>query len=126
MLYDSIKILHILSATCVVTSMGYSFYVWCYENAIESLQRIQAQTGFIIVPFALVQLMTGFTMMSLKHESFSALWIQGSVIGFILAIGSWLGFVYFLLSANKRLQTWMLGVCALALLSMIFFMANKL
>ncbi len=142
MLYDYLKILHILSATLVLTSMAYSYYLWRTENTTTTALRIQTQTWLIIVPFALIQLLTGFTMISLKHYDLSEFWISGSVLSFIILVSSWLGFIYFLLMGQKipldsalkknrknlfvRAQSIMLSICSLALLSMIFFMANKI
>lgn len=143
MLYNSLKILHIISATLVLTSIAYSFHLWrsmLQRNNIQISDRIQTQTAFIIIPFALVQLATGFTMIGLDEPSFSHFWISGSVISFIVAILSWLGFMYFLLLSQqvtvsvdrrprlkryRRLQRLLLLLCALGLLSMVFFMANK-
>jgi uncharacterized membrane protein len=144
MLYNSLKILHIISATLVLTSILYSFHLWRRMLSREKLAialRIQMQTTFVIIPFAFIQLATGFTMISLDKPHFSRLWIGGSILSFMVAIISWLGFMYFLLlsqqiaipSQNKsteqkryrRTQTMLLLLCALGLLSMVFFMANK-
>lgn len=83
-------------------------------------------------------------MISLKHYSLSALWIDVSAVGFIVVIGSWFGFLYFLMQQMtlltqrrsreiftrhkdyRKLQAIMLALCICALLSMIFFMANKI
>jgi uncharacterized membrane protein len=156
MLYYCLKILHIISATLMLTSIIYSYRLWKniqhHHEAAETAQRIQTQTWLFIIPFALIQLGTGFTMISVQHYDFSEWWISGSVIGFIVVIGSWFSFVYFLLlsqqfseikssahdnhfisgsGTNKKykifrqVQSVMLMLCAAALLSMIFFMANK-
>jgi uncharacterized membrane protein len=144
MIYNSLKILHILSATIVLTSIIYSFHLWRTTklNTIALVaERIQTQTFFIIIPFALIQLASGFTMVSLQKANFSPFWLSGSLLSFIIAIVSWLGFLYFLLFSQqatlairdktselkryRRMQTAMLLLCALGLLSMIFFMTNK-
>lgn len=131
-MHHGLKILHILSATLVLTSMAYSYALWRYrlqsENAPLSIQRIQTQTWLIIIPFAVIQLLTGFTMISIHHEDLSQLWIKGSVIAFIAAMGSWIAFVYFLLSAkhNLRLQSILLFICGASLLFMVFFMTSKI
>jgi uncharacterized membrane protein len=148
MLYNYLKILHIFSATLLLTSIAYSFTLWRDRhspraNAIIS-SRIQTQTWLVIIPVALIQLVTGFTMLSLQEDDFSQLWIVGSIIGFIFFIGSWFSFIYFLLLAQhitidssgystgvqrykffRRAQSLMLIICVAALLGMIFFMANK-
>jgi uncharacterized membrane protein len=144
MLYNSLKILHIISAAFVLTSILYSFHLWRsikQQDLLTVAGRIQTQTLFIIIPCALLQLASGFTMVSLAQSSFSHFWLSGSIVSFILAIISWLGFIYFLLLAQQatitsqqntfqqkrywRLQAFMLLLCALGLLSMIFFMTNK-
>ena len=151
MLYICLKILHILSAALLLTCMGYSYSLWKNmqsqrDGAIRS-ERIQTLTWLVIMPLAIIQLATGFTMISINHEDISQLWISGSVIGFLIVIGGWLTFVYFLLLSQqieikryphfsagpwsqrelfyRRIQSMMLSVCALSILVMIFFMANK-
>ncbi len=80
-------------------------------------------------------------MIGLDQPHFSRFWIGGSILSFIVAIISWLGFMYFLLLSQqiaipsqnnsteqkryRRTQTMLLLLCALGLLSMVFFMANK-
>ncbi len=144
MLYNSLKILHILSATLVLTSILYSFHLWrlmLQQDKTSIAERIQTQTAFVIIPFALIQLATGFTMIGLDQAHFSRFWISGSIMSFIVAIMSWLGFMYFLLLSQqidlasqnnpseqkqyRRTQIMLLLLCALGLLSMLFFMANK-
>ena len=145
MLYNYLKIAHIVSAALLLTSMAYSFFLWTYiqkpRHTTIISPRIQTQTWLFIIPAAIFQLGTGFTMISVHHEELSQLWISGSVIGFIIVIGSWFSFVYFLLLSQqvatkpvqnqprfalfKRAQSMMLSICGLALLSMIFLMANK-
>jgi uncharacterized membrane protein len=150
MLYFCLKILHILSAALLLTCMGYSYHLWKYmqsqrDGAVRS-ERIQTLTWLVIIPLAIIQLATGFTMISINHEDLSQLWISGSIIGFVTVIGGWLTFVYFLLLSQqveirsyensfgqwsqrglfyRRVQSTMLSVCALSILVMIFFMANK-
>jgi uncharacterized membrane protein len=145
MLYDCLKIFHIISATLLITSMAYSYNLWRYMhsprvNAIIS-DRIQTQTWLIIIPVAIIQLATGFTMISLQNEDLSQSWIIGSVVGFIMLVAGWFAFLYFLLLAQqapagrhqsagrekffRRAQSVTLFICASALLCMIFFMANK-
>lgn len=131
MLYNFLKISHILSATLLLTSMVYSYQLWRQsaraEMATRNSLRIQRQTWSVILPFAILQLATGFTMISLKHENLSQLWISGSVIGFMTVIMSWFAFIYFLVSSSHRKwQFIFLGICTIALLCMIFFMANKI
>jgi uncharacterized membrane protein len=144
MLYDCLKILHIISATLLLTCMGFSYHLWRNtqtprDGAVRS-QTIQTLTWLFIVPLAILQLATGFSMISINHEDVSQLWVSGSIIGFVTVVGSWFSFIYFLLQAQqvevkgfsseragnyRRMQSMMLAVCGLALLVMVFFMANK-
>jgi hypothetical protein len=86
-------------------------------------------------------------MISLKNEALSQTWIIGSILGFVIAIGGWISFIYSLLLSQqveirdnaaqpvrpwgerrlyyRRVQSLLLTVCALAMLVMIFLMANK-
>lgn len=148
MLYNYFKIFHILSAALLLTSIVHCYKLWRnmqpnQMNAIAS--RIQNQTWMIIIPAAIIQLASGFTMISLNHYDISETWLSGSIIGFIGVIGSWFGFIYFLLLAQqlvtddhqttqqiilkyqffRKIQSVMLVICALAILSLVFFMANK-
>jgi uncharacterized membrane protein len=149
MIYNLLKILHIISATLLLTSIAYSFMMWrdryssARVGAIIS-SRIQTQTWVVIIPVALFQMASGFTMLSLQEDDLSQLWIVGSIVGFIVFIASWFSFIYFLLLAQqvpidsdahgsagqrykffRRAQSFMLMICAGALLSMVFFMSNK-
>jgi len=130
-LYNHIKIFHIFSATFLLSSMVYSYYLW-QTAAPTGIGRIQTQTLFIILPCALIQLMTGFSMISLEKTGIAALWIKGSVGGFLLAMGCWFAFIYCLLahvhSARRtyyNLQVISLTGCLIGIISMLFFMANK-
>jgi uncharacterized membrane protein len=131
MLYNTLKIIHIISATLLLSSIAYSYCVWIKNDqsntATTVSERIQTQTWLIILPAAIFQLASGFTMISLQHYDLSLLWIKGSAIGFIGAIGAWFAFIYFLLSGQhlRRTQGIMLCICGISLLCMIFFMANK-
>lgn len=140
-----------MSATLLITSMGYSYHLWKNirsprDGAIRT-QRIQMLTWLFIVPFAIMQLATGFTMMSIEHVNLSEMWIGGSIIGFIIVMGTWFSFIYFLLISQqietnntlkspfdkwnqrglsyRRVQSMLLSLCAFSILVMIFFMANK-
>ena len=151
MLYTCLKILHIISAALLLTCMGYSYHLWKTmrsprDGAIRS-QRIQVLTWLMIMPLAIIQLASGFSMISINHEDMSQLWISGSVMGFVIVIGGWFSFVYFLVLSQqieidryqetpvgqwsqqglfyRRVQSMLLSVCALSILVMIFFMANK-
>ncbi|SRR5579883_127685 len=124
MSYNLLKMLHILSAALLIASAGISYYFWRNRAAIRS---IQTQSWAVIVPAAFFQLMTGFYMMSLKHYHWTETWIKGSVLGFMILMISWFAFLYCLMVQNTRkLQAGLLMMASITLLSMIFFMANKI
>jgi len=130
MLYTSLKIAHIISATLLLTSMVYCAHRWLLANDHSTMaENTQSLTWLSIIPLALFQLMTGFTLISIQHYQYTELWIIGSVVGFIVVISSWLGFSYLLLShstLHRRLQRGLLLLCGITLLGMIFLMANKI
>lgn len=129
MFYNSLKIIHILSAAGLLTAIALSVRCWYLsKNSLSTLKFIQIQTALAIIPLALFQLISGFTMISLQHYDLSELWIKGSMTGFIMLVISWMGFVYLQFQAQRfqRLQVTLLSVCLLSLLMMIFFMANKI
>lgn len=136
MLYNILKILHILSATFLLSSGIYCGRLWLkshnsddYEKIID---KIQLQTWSIIIPVAIFQLATGFTMISLKQYALSELWITISISGFILLIIGWFSFLYTLLSPEialeirKKRLSLLIGISTITVLIMIFFMANKI
>lgn len=132
MIYNILKILHILSATLFLTGFVYSCRLWfANKNNINmTINRIQTQTWALIIPFGIFQLASGFTMISLKHYHLTELWVLGSIIGFIIVIVCWFGFLYSLFSQqshfNRRLQFTILTLGGITLLSMLFLMANKI
>jgi uncharacterized membrane protein len=136
MLYNSIKIFHIVSAAVLLTSMAMGINLWYKNHESSNISHfLQIQTVAIFIPVALLQLATGFTMISLKHYSLSQTWIAGSIFSFLIVIVSWFAFIYLYLHMQlnkkkktlvlKQLQFCLLSLCCSAILSMIFFMANK-
>lgn len=150
MLYSCLKVIHIICAAILLTSMAYCYRLWrdmqtTYHNTAP-LDKIQLQTWLVIMPLAVVQLATGFFIISIQQEDLNQTWITGSIIGFIFVIVSWFSFLYFLLQSQqastsnrnthidmrsrskffRRAQFFMLSVCAISLFCMIFFMANKI
>lgn len=130
MLYYTLKILHILSAALLLTSFVYSLRIWKQArlNKIESnlSDQMNSLTWLGIIPFALLQLLTGFTMISLKQYAYTDIWVIGSVEGFIIVIVSWFAFMYCLAHQYKILQKVCISSCVVALFSMIFFMSTRL
>jgi len=122
MIYESIKILHIISAAFLLTGMAASIYQWKYAQDGMVLSRKIVQYTLLILPFFLLQLLSGFTMISLKHYALSEHWLMGSLISFMIVSFSW---ILFICSSSRRKQIIFLSVCLFFLASMIFLMANK-
>lgn len=135
MAYESLKLFHLCLAAVLLTSMVYCLYFWLQTTHKElASQLLQRHTLRIIMPAALLQLLTGFTMISLKHYSLASLWIQGSVWGFVLVVASWVGFIWSTgkvgLSRGRGAflcwSTVLCSICILSLLTMIFLMTNRI
>lgn len=124
MLYDTLKIVHILSATILLAGIVSSACLWLASAEMgEIFHALHAKTTSVIIPFALLQLLTGFTMISLKHYPLSDLWVKGSVLGFVIAILSWFAFLF---TTRRELQKVFLSICLVVIGCMIFLMANKI
>jgi uncharacterized membrane protein len=139
MLYHTLKILHIMGAMLLLTSMGYSLKLWITQKSIQPqntmVQNLQKQTWLLVIPFAVFQLATGFTMISLNRYDLSEFWIKGSIGGFIVLIASWFSFLCALTKSQQSskyhsrydiLPIIMLVTSGMTLLIMIFLMANKI
>ncbi len=145
MFYYTIKTIHILSAACLFAGVLNAFIYWLrtrnhLTNATNStLQKI---TWFLIIPSALIQLFTGFTIISFKHYPVTALWVKVAALGFIIVILAWFACLYLQIryqaiaansshkSHSRRYYAYSLWVSYTVLLVsiciMIFFMANKI
>lgn len=133
MLYNTLKILHIISASLLLVGIVQNFLLWLGTNNrmthIFASQKIQRQTWTMFIPFVIFQLATGFTMISVRQYDLSEFWIVGSISGFIVLIASWFSFLYLLLTSSqtkKKLQVMMLIISGITLLFMIFLMVNKI
>jgi len=113
-----ILVTHILSASVLL----FTFIQLFFPKKIFQPH----QTFFIVIPLAIFQLLSGFTMISLKHYDFKEMWVQGSAMGFMVFIISWLIFVKLYFSRFKPLSFIMLVLSNLTLLIMIFLMTNKI
>src|SRR3990167_6558119 len=100
MLYFLLKILHILNAVVLLTGMAYCIQHWRslpkLSDSMTGFDAIQRITGLVILPLAVLQLTTGFTIIGVKQYDISEFWVGGSLISFILVIISWVAFIYFL------------------------------
>lgn len=122
-LYNGLKVFHILCATLFLMGMIASARAWLFASDVTLLRaKLNTRTLHLIVPIAFLQLLSGFTMISLQHDSMSEYWIKTSLMGFMVLIVSWFGFLF---SRHKKLQRIFLVLCFLAIGIMIFMMANK-
>lgn len=117
--YNAIKIFHILSASCLAAIIGYCVYAWYKRKNVFNLV-------VWVIPLALIQSVSGFTMLSIKPYSFNELWVKVSVLSFLAFTMAWLAFMYVLFSPQKRFYQFIwLTFSLVALSNMIFFMATK-
>ncbi|MCD6038785.1 MAG: hypothetical protein K0S27_185 [Gammaproteobacteria bacterium] len=127
--YDLLKLFHLIIAALILSSLTYSSWIWL-KSGQAALKRISTQTWAVILPFSLIQLITGFTLVSLKQAELPEYWIKTCILSFIVATISWCSFIYFLLFSSpstfvKKIQYILLILCNSSLLIMIFFMSNK-
>ena len=136
-LYDFIKLFHFISAAILLLSICYSSRLWLSSNKSSNkssntisnritLGRITTQTGAVIIPCALFQLITGFTLVSLKHHALPIHWVILCISGFMVAMTTWFLFIYGLFSNKIRpvFLSIVLLLCAMSLLFMVFLMSN--
>ena len=117
MLYNYLKFFHILSAAGILTSIIYSCQQWITTG---QMLRVQTQTSSVIIPLAILQLLTGFTLISLKHYDLSVLWMSSLAAAFIVMMAAWISFVCF-----ERHRLSMLAITWGSLFLMIFLMASR-
>lgn len=117
MSYNSLKFAHILIASLWLANLFFCLYQW----QIGKMNRVFKLTATVFMPLTLLQLLTGFSLASLKVVS--GAWVKISVVSFIVMMTAWFSFI---LLTKRSSQTMALGVCLIALLNMIFWMANKL
>ncbi|MHA7840401.1 MAG: DUF2269 family protein [Gammaproteobacteria bacterium] len=123
--YFIIKTLHIVSASFFL--VGSCLALWPLLQT-KNARCLRPLTGYVILPLGFIQLLTGFTLISLQHYDFSHLWIKVSLLGFLCLCISWLG----LLIADYQNKPWPFLQRNLSVfifcnvLTMVFFMANRL
>lgn len=152
MLYDWIKIIHIVSASVLFgTGLGTAFYMF-YVNQQQNITLIAKATGAVVLAdwlftatSGVVQALTGFILIYLKGYSLLSLWVWGSILGYAVAGICWLPVVWLqmrcrdlayeairhktnLSSAYYRyFRIWMLlGIPAfIALIGVFYLMTNR-
>lgn len=96
MLYDWIKLLHIISAAVLFgTGLGTAFYM-LYVNRQNNTFLIAKATAAVVIAdwfftltSGLLQALTGFIMVYLKGYSLLSFWVCGSILGYIIAGICW-------------------------------------
>ena len=129
MSYYFVKTLHIFCASILLLSLCKCCLLWYKRNF-----NLLTKQGWMILFISIFQLFSGFTMISLKHTNVKQLWIQGSIVGFILFISCCILFFYLIIDMKTRIQpspflqktiSVTLSMMILTMLSMIFFMASQ-
>lgn len=116
-----IKTLHILSASI--------FFMSACQIIVPLLKgqrdpRFLSRTGYLILPFGIIQWLSGFTLISLHHYELKQSWLAISLLNFLILVSTWFMLVFFI-NSNKSYSLRGLGFILLYnLLSMIFFMTN--
>jgi uncharacterized membrane protein len=152
MLYEWLKIIHVISATVLFgTGLGTAFYMFFVnqQDDIDLIARATKQVVFADWVFTgssgVIQAITGFAMIAVNNYSFKAPWVLGSIIGYVIAGACWLPVVWLQLRCaqmarqsagqNEPLPAryhlyfriwWILGIPAfIALIAIMYLMANK-
>lgn len=126
MLYDTLKIIHVLNGGLIFMALGLSIHTWQTVHDKNQLRfKLQAHTFLLLLPLILLQLLLGFTLMSLKEVTLHQIWVLGSIISFMSFVMTWLTFTYSAQTNFKKITLLFFTLSMLTLCSMIFFMANK-
>lgn len=97
MLYLWLKFIHVISSTILFgTGIG-TACVMFYGHHLTEIKARAAINRYVVLadwiftaPSAVIQLVTGLLMVYVAGYSFSALWIWGSLLGYIIAAACWL------------------------------------
>jgi len=135
--YNTLKIIHILSGSLVFcTILGVqSYWLWWAYQPLDEHERapfahaLHQKTLPILILGTLIQIISGFMLISLHHISWQALWIKATFIGIVLLLGNW-GIFIGLLSLQRAIARY-LAIVSLALSvgilsAMVYFMANQI
>lgn len=152
MLYEWVKIIHVISAAVLFGSgLSTAFYM-LYVNQQKDIRLIAVATKQVVFvdwvftgTSGVVQFITGMYLIFLKHYSPGLLWVAGGMLGYMIAAACWFPVVYLqircrdlafdALKNNTPLPPlyyryyrcwWMLGIPAfIALMGVFYVMANK-
>ena len=148
MIYEVLKITHILSA-CVLFGTGFGTALYMLfvnlQSDLDLIARATRQVVFADWVFTgtsgVVQALTGFAMVALKGYALSHVWVLGAIVGYGIAGACWVPVVWLqlrcaqiaeqCLSARSPLtqqyrryfRTWcLLGIPAFAALVVVFYL----
>lgn len=100
-LYNWFKIIHIISAMLLFgTGLGTALYMYIAHRSKEieiialAYKKVVWADWFFTSTSGVVQLITGLTMVFYLRIPFSALWIWGSLVGYLIAGICWLPVVF--------------------------------
>ncbi|PIZ05128.1 MAG: DUF2269 domain-containing protein [Gammaproteobacteria bacterium CG_4_10_14_0_8_um_filter_38_16] len=147
-----INIVHVISASVLLgAGVGTAFYVFYVnqQNNVALIARVTKQAIFVnwifIGSSGVIQFITGMILLASKGYSPFALWVMGSMIGYVIAALCWLLVLYFQMRcrdlafeavAKKKLlsieynryyhASWIWGMLALVSLMVVFYlMVNR-
>lgn len=135
--YNFLKIIHILSGSLVFcTIVGVqSYWLWWAYQPLEAQARapfaepLHQKTLPILILGAMIQIVSGFTLISLHHIAWQALWVKAAFIGIVLLLLNW-GIFIGLLSLQRAKARYLAPLSlalSLGILSaMVYFMANQI
>ena len=126
-LYFTLKIFHVISGAIVFCSAFIVPLYWIIEKKPTDIfcQKTLTLALFITLPFLLLQLVTGFTIIGIKQYSIHLPWVWGTFTGFMVLFLSWFLALYFLTQKNKPAWAASITLSFAALLLMLFLMANQ-
>lgn len=111
-MYNWIKIFHIVGASIIfgsgtgITCLLLFAHIQSNLILLKKTSRLALTTSWIIItPLSLFQLLTGFTIVSIKSYTYHAPWIIGTFSGFLLAGLCWFPCLYFASRCDEALQS---------------------
>lgn len=150
-MYFDLKIIHVLIA-CLIFGVGITLAFYQYActktGNIALLKKVSTLSHniawFLITPAGFIQLLLGFSIIALKHYGYFTAWVIGTFSFYIIAGIFWFISLYYLSMSHTLLgeqaasaplppdyqrlakKQWHFGtLAALAIIVMIFFMANR-
>jgi uncharacterized membrane protein len=107
----AILIIHILGAAVLFgTGIGTALFMWIANRTqnialIAQVTRLVVKADWLFTGTAgVLQPISGFLLVYLKHYPPDEFWIWGSLLGYLIAGGCWLPVVYFQISLAKMAE----------------------